>query len=554
MIMAVPIPGRMVSQESLGFLLLFGESFVNIIDINMWLFDNMSQVSGDETMKKWFWRILKAVGFLLPFAAGTYGFLGLQQGKILNAMYCAMRLYIIEMDCDPSQVNLWIEFARWTAPLMSVTVILVMVNQLFERMHIRYQMRKKDAVAIHGDSSCIPTLAESLGKRAIVSTLDTALKAPAHVLMFREDHQLLSYLNKHRKTLLENEKKVYLCSESLVRGNFQNRNLVLCNFSENCAGQYWKTYPLSVAQPFQQVVLIGMGNYGSAILSQALLTNVLSVDSRIVYHVFGDSSRFRGLHTQLHQFLDLDTENPTRDCICFHDTPWWECAEILTQADRIILANDDEETNLMQLSEVRKYYPAGKIHVKVSDPLLLDDLWSDSVAFGTVDSLCTAEQVLKEGRLRDAKRIHGTYFGNYQCNLRNSCTKAECCDNCRQTDEDWSKLDTFKRYSNVAQADHIPVKIQILLGDGFRSVENAGAEAKRRFEQMSPEEKEKLFEIEHIRWCRYHYMNNWQYAPVRNNARRQHPLLIPYQELRQQEENKDVDTWYTAFTLYQNSY
>ena len=50
-------------------------------------------------------------------------------------------------------------------------------------------------------------------------------------------------------------------------------------------------------------------------------------------------------------------------------------------------------------------------------------------------------------------------------------------------------------------------------------------------------------EMEHRRWMRFHQMYNWQYAPVRDNALRRHPLLLPYEQLSVPEQRKDAYAW-----------
>ena len=42
---------------------------------------------------------------------------------------------------------------------------------------------------------------------------------------------------------------------------------------------------------------------------------------------------------------------------------------------------------------------------------------------------------------------------------------------------------------------------------------------------------------------RFHYMNNWRYAPVRDNAARRHPLLTPYDRLSEEDRRKDDYGW-----------
>ena len=42
---------------------------------------------------------------------------------------------------------------------------------------------------------------------------------------------------------------------------------------------------------------------------------------------------------------------------------------------------------------------------------------------------------------------------------------------------------------------------------------------------------------------RFHSMYNWRYSPVRNNAAREHPLMLPYEQLVPSDQAKDDYAW-----------
>ena len=42
---------------------------------------------------------------------------------------------------------------------------------------------------------------------------------------------------------------------------------------------------------------------------------------------------------------------------------------------------------------------------------------------------------------------------------------------------------------------------------------------------------------------RFHSIYNWGYAPIRNNSAREHPLMLPYEELADFEQEKDDYAW-----------
>jgi hypothetical protein len=56
---------------------------------------------------------------------------------------------------------------------------------------------------------------------------------------------------------------------------------------------------------------------------------------------------------------------------------------------------------------------------------------------------------------------------------------------------------------------------------------------------FSPLEVERLAVIEHDRWAADRHLDGWTYGPVRDNARRHHPQLVPYADLS--EPMKDLD-------------
>ena len=147
-------------------------------------------------------------------------------------------------------------------------------------------------------------------------------------------------------------------------------------------------------------------------------------------------------------------------------------------------------------------------------------------AFGTPEEVFTPMLVMRTRLDRLAVALHELY-----------------CASAKTPQPSWAELGSFTRRSNLASADHLPVKVRILLGrDAVLSPETC-AEAYRRFCGADPEKRESFRRIEHERWMRFHLLNNWRYAPVRNNAGRCHPLLLPYEQLSREEQLKDDYSW-----------
>ena len=86
----------------------------------------------------------------------------------------------------------------------------------------------------------------------------------------------------------------------------------------------------------------------------------------------------------------------------------------------------------------------------------------------------------------------------------------------------WLGLTPFIRHSNIRAADFRQVAKK-LLGD----------------RPLDKESLEELAMIEHERWCRYHYLNNWTYGEKKDFTLRTHPCLVEYNALSESLKESD---------------
>jgi len=96
----------------------------------------------------------------------------------------------------------------------------------------------------------------------------------------------------------------------------------------------------------------------------------------------------------------------------------------------------------------------------------------------------------------------------------------------------WSLLTASYRDANRHQADHLWAKLAVM---DCRAVQEERVESFT----FAPLEAEHLAVIEHLRWAADRHLDGWSYAPVRDNALKHHPQLIPYPALS--EPMKDLD-------------
>ena len=297
--------------------------------------------------------------------------------------------------------------------------------------------------------------------------------------------------------------------------------LLLFDPARLCARLYWQRYPLRSLT--EEIVLIGGGPVAEALLEQALLVNLRSPEQRLRYTVFGPFADFRREHPALQRLSEPDL-------LCFPDEPWNQDLELLRRADRILLCCPDEQETLELLRRLQRACPlSAAVYARLSEP------WEGVTVFGSLAELYDPELVLRRQLDRAGRAMHEIY---------------------RRSSPDtpvWEELSTFTRRSNLAAADHLPVKLSLLLEeDGEQELSpERFARAYARYLERRDRDAWLFRWIEHRRWCRFHLLNNWRYAPRRDDARRLHPMLLPLEELSPVDQAKDDYAWALLGTLAQ---
>ncbi len=290
-----------------------------------------------------------------------------------------------------------------------------------------------------------------------------------------------------------------------------------------CARQYWRSRPLCSCE--NTIVIIGFGNYGRCILERAILTNIISVNQHVAYHIFGDASVFLAMHSHLHETFSINKESETTDSLIFHNDLWEQCSALLERADRIIICTDDEPEGWNIFWRLNSYYKIrGQIHLRSSQKA------SGVSYFGANEEIYTPNQIMRTTLNKAAVAINELF--------RKSVSYPTL---------SWDELDTIHRESKIAAADHILMKIRILLdNEAITEIQHDTIEAANK-EYIKNKKSEPMREmyrrLDHSRWMRFYTFYNWSYGPVRDDLARQHPMLCPYQELTLEQKQERDAAW-----------
>ena len=289
-----------------------------------------------------------------------------------------------------------------------------------------------------------------------------------------------------------------------------------------CARSYWRENPVHPMEDI--IVIIGFGNYGTALLERAILMNINDSDFDVSYHVFGDSSRFRQIHVNLNAAMGINRKDPGHDSIFFHDEEWESAHDIIQDADRIIVCDDDVEKGWDTYWQIQRFYKnKGRIHLR-----------SNRVApgveyFGTNEQIYTVNQIVRT-RLNDAARLMNDL---YRRSVKESL--------------DWEELSDRLKQSKIAAADHLIMKIRILLNDRnissldystFEAAYESLCEAKK-----DPASLDMLRRIEHARWVRFYAYYNWKYGVTKDIRKRENPMICSYDDLSEDQKAYHDRAW-----------
>ncbi len=453
-----------------------------------------------EKLKK-----LLPVIVLVPLAAGSIGY-RISGEQVTNSLYAGFALYFTNPVSEA--YNCWIEFARWTAPAVTMTAVLCALGSFWHRVIWWIQCRAKDSVAVYCDEGF--RISFGVGTMPIYPGRAFKKGAKTQMIFFPSDAESLAFYEEHKEGL--GKKPVYIGLRELDQGLLrETEHVTFFDINGSVARTLWKRICVWKRNcDVLQITILGDGALAKSILDYGLLLNLYSKGQHISYHLIGSGGFYQARHPELHKCLG------NMDEILYHNMEDAEIWAVISKSDLVIIADtlsaDMIQAVCVNAGEGELYYYAPDGGGTASYLLT-----GDGKLYGRDQDIFTDENIRLGKLIESAKRLNLEYAMKYG------------------GEKDWNRLSGFLKWSNISSAD---------FGDVLRFLIPAGSD------------QEELAELEHIRWCRFHYLNNWKQGKTENgknrdDAKKIHGSLKAYGELS--EEEKDKDRAVIAAILYKKA-
>lgn len=419
------------------------------------------------------------------------------------------------------------------------------------------ELRKRGGLVVCGDALEEETLIES-GAQHAGSAICFFNKEQLNI----EIAQRLQEICNKRKAGFPLHCYVHISNRRMLEV-IEKTNLAANNGNEKFALHFFNTYQIiarsfferfsresayllkagSTRQPLRLIIL-GFNKAGEALVLQAARiahfingskTQIVIVDAK----ANAQETAFFKNYPQFREICDIRFVEKEMESADLYEVLELGDNPDIAAATTVILTEELDSVNLNVALEILELTAGHDFPVYVRNNAsehissLFTRSWQEKVLkrlrfYGDIHSVCSMEMITNETLDLMAMAIHQYYVDTQRGRQAtpNSVNTAG-----------WDDLSEDMKNANRAQADHIAFKIAQL---GYRTTAKDGVAPATL--QITDEMLELQAQSEHQRWMANRYLSGWTYAAVRNDQKKLHPSLIPWEKLSEEEKEKDRDT------------
>ena len=327
------------------------------------------------------------------------------------------------------------------------------------------------------------------------------------------------------------------------------------NESELIARRILRDHPpdLVVAQTSQRVhvLLVGLGSVGQSVMLQiarighyksGIKPKVTVVDRKI-------KLRWKSLlncHPALANLVSVETEETHIEDVGQQELERWLQDEFPITIAYVCTKNEIANLRIARilLREIpkRQRLPADVVVLDPAGGCVLSEFATNGVHHGRLRLFSLVKSDSRTERLNNA----GGLLSEIDDKFARLLHEEYCAEDDRSRAHDprrqralanrpWGELDETIRDANRHVTDHFEVKLRAV---GCRlAPQSEGAPAK-----LTAEEMELLARMDHDRWQADRSLAGWTFGAIRNNDLKQHPNMVPYEELSDELKQLDRDS------------
>ena len=453
---------------------------------------------------------------IVPLIIGTVGYT-FAGAMISDALYSSFALYFTNPISDA--YNICIEIARWTAPLVTATTILYVIKDAWKSINWRISVfNKKDSIAVYSDENCEISAEKNI--RVIYPGEKFKSYIDNHIILFSDDKKSLQFYKEHFDEK-HKDKKVYIGIRDIESSFLQkddnetknqtNKNVFFFDINMAISRIFWKNVALwndkgkKIPQDYN-IIIYGDNNLSRSIIYTGLQLNLMSLKQNINYYIITENELLKL------RYGEVQLMNNDKLIFCKKsDSNIWD---IISNANLLIITEDIQaellQTIIVKAEEADIHYYSSREADFVSY-ISCERL----NIFGRRTEIFTDDNIRKKKLIEKAEKLNEAYAKKYN------------------SEDDWESLPEFLKASNISASD---------FGEVLMVLNN----------KMDEDE---MANLEHIRWCRFHFLNYYKYGIPDNNKSKDdkkkiHKYLVDYNELSEEKKIKDKDGVRKILELY----
>lgn len=487
---------------------------------------------GNNKKKDLVSKITFSVCFLIPMVIGIIGYLQAGESNF-DSVYAAFTLYFVNPVSE--KFNIWIGIAKWTAPFM-MAATLVNIFLKYGKGVMKYVtafFHKKHAVVVYTAEGT--EILSDKNEKIIYSSDRCIPFVKDQIVMFDSDYDNFAFYEVNQKKL--RKKNMIIVIKELEYGLLkeekeigENNNVVLYDYYGIIARKLWQGIKIWERYAVEEnanpvITVVGDGVLAENVLNYGLLLNLYRLNQSITYNMLSESN----LYQIKHHSLDVFNKDTIHYYCMSNPTSW----EILEKSDYVIIA---EELPIEKMQVVCARAKTAQIYYYSPEAngakkrLCLGSL----IPYGLKTEILTVSNIVRKNTIKRAMNMHH----NYLCSHPEYLNGREI----GKPEDEWMLLDGFLKLSNISVADFVPV-IKYLADTHVKIQAKDSERHNTNHSDANCEKYGELPELEHIRWCRFHSINYWEYGDVtkKDKKARIHPDLTSYSNLEDAEKEKDIE-------------